>query len=240
MSRRRLAVVFVPHKVGSKSIAASLLQNSSELQVMHTHSPGMLNKCLFQNNDIVFMGVRHPFWLRLSAFFQDICGRFIPGKSMDEILAMKPEEIYARFEATDWSLYGFVQVQTYFQALKDKLGIDVLSMPFGSTLPFIKTQGRTRDGHRVHCVIYKLEELNQETFARMCRAVNLKPVPLLSVNIGDNKVYADLYRATKKLARLSFLDTEKSWYDRLYCNSDPPVAAAKSRSTQIGGRRRRM
>jgi len=153
-------------------------------------------------------------------------------RPMGVVLSMSPERVYREFTRVDWSKFGFVHVPTYFMHLRRRFGVDVLSLPWSEDVPFVVTEGRTVTGKRIKCVVYKMEHLNDDTFADMCRAVGQKPAKLLRVNDAEQKVYSELYAEVKAIAAPDILASERAWYERVYRGA--PYAPKVMRKRGVG------
>jgi hypothetical protein len=139
-------------------------------------------------------------------------------KPLAEILEMPPAEVAKAFESVDWSLYEFAHVDKYFAALKDVFNVDVLSLPWTADTAYLRADGHTHDGQRIHVVVYKMEYLTQEVFTGMCKCINVAAVPLLRKNIMAETKKGKLYQKLKSMVELNMSASDNRWYNKVFGN----------------------
>jgi hypothetical protein len=222
----RRVIVFCPHKVASRSVC------QSHKRSVHTHQRQfVVDEC--KNGDVIFLGVRHPFSLRLSAFFQDMCSRFVKHMTREEVCAASTETLADEFYRVAWRDYGFSSVQLYLDALHREFDCDLLS-GWTPSKPFIvrKAVKHRKTGTRVTLCVYKMEQLSQSVFDAMNVAVGLPPAPLVHTNEGSAKWYADPYARLKGHLEPHIPQSELGWYTAMYLTTNKVAQRPRPRLVQ--------
>jgi hypothetical protein len=219
-------IIFQPGKVGSSSVHASLLKKYGELGVSapiyHAHvlenidkrieyitrnrkAPANTIKKLLESKELrekikshpeqvwnVINLVREPVAMKVSALFQ-VLHEYIPDwedrlkkgeLSMDEL----DDILYKKQELGTSGLESW-----YDNQIKSLWGIDVFKEPFSTDNGY---QIYRREN--INLIILRLEDLNRVAGKAFDDFLGLKDFRIVSVNVGEEKPYADLYQKFKQ------------------------------------------
>lgn len=210
MPPTRNLYVFGPHKVGTKTMQATL-RSIPGCQAFRSHNHHDIRKnWKFKAGDVVFTGIRDPTTLRFSAFFQDLTSRFIPNTTLEELT---PDRVAAEFKKVDWDKYGFVNLDAYMQTLSDVFDVDPRKITWERP-EFVSVE--TRRGIRV--IVYQVEKLTQSVLNDMLLSASLPSVSMVLQNEARSKPYKNLYIQTRKLVDLG--ECRLPWYVKKIMSSE--------------------
>jgi hypothetical protein len=219
-------IIFQPGKVGSSSVQASLQKKYGELgisvPVYHAHvlenidkrieyitknrkAPQNSIKKLWESKELreqiknhpeqvwnVINLVREPVALKVSAMFQ-VLNEYIPdwekrlkrGKlSMEEL----EDILYNKQELGTGGLESW-----YDRQIRSLWGIDVFKDPFSREAGY-----QIYKRENVNLIIFRLEDLNRVAGKAFDEFLGIKNFEIISVNVGEEKAYADLYQKFKQ------------------------------------------
>lgn len=219
-------IIFQPGKVGSSSVHASLQNKYAELgisvPVYHAHvlenidkrieyitqnrkAPENTVKKLLESRELrehikenpeqvwnVINLVREPVAMKVSALFQ-VLHEYIP----DWERRLKMGEL--SMEDLDNILYNKQELGTrgleawYDNQIKALWGIDVFKDPFPQENGY-----QVYRGESINLIIFRLEDLNRVAGKAFEEFLGFKDFKIISVNVGEEKAYADLYQKFKQ------------------------------------------
>lgn len=217
-------IVYQMGKVGSRSVVASL--QARDVLVYHAHSLNapLLRQRLTEVNPLYTGGLRHWIWLHDYVLQK----RNVPVKFITLVRDPIAQNVASFFENLDrftdtphaYAHYSLEQLLDLFYAqnrdsndypltwfdktIKAVPGIDVFAHPFPQERGYqTLTVGK-------HALLLLKVEMDDDLMAQAIgEFLGLADFRLLSANIGDEKAYADLYRAFKArvVIREDILDT---------------------------------
>lgn len=221
-------IIFQPGKVGSSSVHASLQKKYGELGVSvpiyHAHvlenidkrieyvtknrkAPANSIKKLLESKELrerikdhpeqvwnVINLVREPVAMKVSALFQ-VLHEYIP----DWEIRLKKDEL--SIDELDDILYNKQELGTggleswYDRQIKSCWGIDVFEDPFSRENGY-----QIYKRKNINLIILRLEDLNRVAEKAFDEFLGIKDFRIISVNVGEEKPYAELYQKFKQRA----------------------------------------